>query len=258
VLLTPEEHTPPPLVTRARVSVIPRALSSAASFGGGPACQRHAGLGGQLAGQRLGLGDLHGGEARGTSGARAVGQGRRTAVGEPATPGANCVQVQTRLACDPRVGAPPRRVQHDLRAYPQPVLGLVAVGHLLQPLTPGGSEEDRACGSERQRGRTVHEKRTVLHRPAEGTAPSTHRKCIPASPFLEAGPALRRPHRRPGGGQPSSRRTSGAAPARPWAASRKALLLGRPEHAHLLTGKVRPAGRTRQVFQTPASAAVRA
>ncbi|WP_164247433.1 hypothetical protein [Streptomyces sp. S4.7] len=35
-------------------------------------------------------------------------------------------------------------MQDDLRADPQPVLGLMAVGHLLQPLTLGGGQDYRA------------------------------------------------------------------------------------------------------------------
>ena len=89
-------------------------------FGGrlraGPARQRHTGLGGQPAGQRLGIGDLHGGETRGAPGAPAVGQGRQTAVGEPAAPGTNRVRVQTRLPGDTRVGAPPPRAGRPARA----------------------------------------------------------------------------------------------------------------------------------------------
>jgi hypothetical protein len=74
---------------------------------------------------------------------RSARPGRPCAANRP-PPGADGVQVQARLAGDARVGASAGGVQDDLRADPHPVLGLVAVGHRLQPLALLGGRGYRA------------------------------------------------------------------------------------------------------------------
>jgi hypothetical protein len=69
-----------------------------------PPRQRHPGLGRELAGQGLGLGDLHGGEAGWVPVALAVGQGRQAALGKPTPPGAHRVHVYLRIDGDTCVG----------------------------------------------------------------------------------------------------------------------------------------------------------
>jgi hypothetical protein len=80
-----------------------------------PPRQRHPGLGRELAGQGLGLGDLHGGEAGRAPAALAVGQGRQAALGKPAPPGAHRVHMHPRLDGDTCVGPAPSRQEHDPR-----------------------------------------------------------------------------------------------------------------------------------------------
>lgn len=47
-----------------------------------------------------------------------------------------------------------RGVQHHLCTHPQPVLGLVAVGHLLQPPAFGGTRGYQTGGADGHGGRT--------------------------------------------------------------------------------------------------------
>jgi hypothetical protein len=76
------------------------------------------------AGQRLGLGDLHGNEPCGAPTALAVGQSRQPAVGEAGAPDPRGVYVQPGLAGDACTGAPAGSVRHDGGALRGLVLGL--------------------------------------------------------------------------------------------------------------------------------------
>lgn len=136
-----------------RAGAIRRATASRASSGHD---QREIGtpVGGQSAGQRLDLGGLQRREPSGTAAALTAFEPEQARLGEPATPAAHGVQVQPRLPGDARVGTSARGVQDDLRTHPQPVLGLVAVGHLLQPHAFGGSQGYRTGSADGHGGRT--------------------------------------------------------------------------------------------------------
>lgn len=81
-------------------------------------------------------------------------------LGEPAPPGADRVEMQPRLAGDARIGPSTRRMQHHLRAHPQPVLGFVAVGHLLQPFAIG-STQDYRTGTGNRQGRQADQEKWI-------------------------------------------------------------------------------------------------
>ncbi|WP_371502891.1 hypothetical protein [Kitasatospora sp. NBC_00374] len=99
--------------------------------------------------------------------------------------GGQAVEVRSAGLRDWHVGKPAHPVMvevaarcgYDLGALAQPVLGRVAVSHLLQPLTLGGGQGDRACESERQPGRAVREKWMTTGcgatRPSCGVPPCT-------------------------------------------------------------------------------------
>jgi hypothetical protein len=76
----------------------------------------HALLGGQLTGQRLDLGHLHGGEAGRPTRPRPVGQSVHAPGGEPAAPLAGGVDGDAKPSGDPGVGHPAGGQQHDLGA----------------------------------------------------------------------------------------------------------------------------------------------
>jgi hypothetical protein len=137
---------------------MPRSTACRARSGAHQRASGTPGLGGQLAGQGLDLGGLQGTEGGRAAGALAVGQARQALLGEPVPPGSHGVQVQTRLVGDARVGASARGVQDDPRAHPHPVVGLVAVGHLLHSLALGGAQGYRASSGNGQGRQADREK----------------------------------------------------------------------------------------------------
>ncbi|MFI9787678.1 hypothetical protein ACIHEI_29855 [Kitasatospora sp. NPDC051984] len=72
-------------------------------------------------------------------------------------------------------------MQHDLRAHPQPVLGLVAEGHLLQSLALGGAQGYRAGGGNGQGRQAYPEKWITTDRslPYPATGPSGRMSAMP-------------------------------------------------------------------------------
>lgn len=132
--------------------VMPRRAASRASSGHD---QRESGtLGRQPASRRLDLGGLQRCERGGKAVALTVFEPGQARLGEPATQAAHGIQMQPRLPGDACVGASIRRVQHHLRTHLQPVLGLVAIGHLLQPHAFGGTRGYRTRGGDGHCGRT--------------------------------------------------------------------------------------------------------
>lgn len=85
-------------------------------------------------------------------------------VGEPAAPAPDRVQMQAGLPGDARVGASACGLQDDLRAHPQPVLSLVAVGHQFQPLALGSTQGDWT-GSGNRQGRQADREKRIKDRP---------------------------------------------------------------------------------------------
>jgi hypothetical protein len=85
-------------------------------------------------------------------------------VGEPAATAPDRVPMQVGLPGDARVGASACGLQDDLRAYPRPVLGLVAVGHRFQSLALGRTQGDRTGGGNRQ-GRQDGQEKRIKDRP---------------------------------------------------------------------------------------------
>lgn len=158
---------------------MPRRAASRASSGHD---QRESGTSlsaGRPAGQRFDLGGLQRCERGGTAAALTVFEPGQAHLGEPATPAAHGVQMQPGLPGDACVGASMRGVQHHLctHPHPQPVLGLVAVGHLLQPHAFGGTRGCRTGGADGHGGRTDRRKWItgpaacpVRHRPGLGSS----------------------------------------------------------------------------------------
>lgn len=114
-----------------------------------PARQRHAGLGGQLAGQRFGLGYLHGGEPGGAPGALAVGQGRQPRRGRTA---------RARSGPCPRAGASRRRSWHYSGHVPQGgrlrhAAGLDVESCARKPSSSAGGARRQSASPPRQRAR---------------------------------------------------------------------------------------------------------
>lgn len=69
--------------------------------------------------------------------------------------------MQAHLAGDARVGAATRGVEHDVRAYPGLVRGLVAVGHRLQPVPLRDGQRYRA-GRGTGQGRQADQQKLIL------------------------------------------------------------------------------------------------
>lgn len=109
----------------------------------------------QPAGQCLDLGGVRRCERGGTAAALTVCEPGQARLGEPATPAAHGVRMRPRLPGGACVGASTRGVRHHLCTHPQPVLGLVAVGDLLQPHAFGGTRGCRTGGADGHGGRTI-------------------------------------------------------------------------------------------------------
>lgn len=171
---------------------MPRRAASRASSGHD---QRESGTSlsaGRPAGQRFDLGGLQRCERGGTAAALTVFEPGQAHLGEPATPAAHGVQMQPGLPGDACVGASMRGVQHHLctHPHPQPVLGLVAVGHLLQPHAFGGTRGCRTGGADGHGGRTDRRKWItgpaacpVRHRPGLGSSSPSPRDDRCKRPF---------------------------------------------------------------------------
>lgn len=131
----------------------------------------------------------------------AVGRPGLALCGEPAPPPAHGVHMQAGLlAGGARVGTSARGVQHDLRTHPDLVGSLMAPGRLLQPVALGGSQDDRAGGSNGQ-GRQADHQKWIL---PEGVCRATRHGDrqhgpLPAVPQSTKSPSTRsdrpRPHR---------------------------------------------------------------
>jgi hypothetical protein len=107
----------------------------AGQFRAAPHRQRHAQFCRQLAGQRLDLGDLHGGEAGRPARPLAIGQARQPMGGEPAAPLAGGVGGDAKPSGDGGVGHPACCQQHDLGAQHLPVRGGLAAFLALEAMT---------------------------------------------------------------------------------------------------------------------------
>lgn len=112
----------------------------------------------QPAGRRLGLGGPQRCERDGTAAALAVLEPGQARLVQPATPAAHGVPMQPRLPGDACVGASTRDVQHHPSTHPQPMLGLVAVGHVPQPHAFGDARGCRTGGADGRGGRTGRRK----------------------------------------------------------------------------------------------------